>query len=90
MVVEKSSEATVQAPSLIRLPLNLGDQTPRQRLLFDVCDLDVSSSHAPSFLTLLGSLLDLILSIFSTSFTPNFALASCWRMLITSSSNISA
>jgi hypothetical protein len=33
MVVEKSSKATVHAPSLIRWPLNLGGQTPQQKLL---------------------------------------------------------
>jgi len=32
MVVEKSSEATVYATSLIRRPLNPGGQTPRLRL----------------------------------------------------------
>jgi hypothetical protein len=32
MVVEKSSKATVHAPSLIRRPLNPGGQTPRQEL----------------------------------------------------------
>jgi len=34
IVVEKSSEGTVHAPSSIGRPLNLGGQTPRQKIQF--------------------------------------------------------